>query len=416
MSRSVKLLFAIFAIVAVSTLICACMKDKLPNSDQIQRPPLKIGYLSEHDFEGRYANLLSREFPELRYEIVPLAPLVMKQVSLDEWVKSNKIDLLYIPRNYHFQDMIDGGMLRNLDTILAEDDSFSLDDFIPSTIRLSEIYGQGSLYGIAPSFYGTAIAYNQSRFDQSGVSFPSTDYTWEDLLRLAQRFDQGLTVLSPSPFHWVQDMGRTQRMKVFDEAANRALFDQPSWRKILALAIDSLRQGHVLLESENEFHFASGEWAMAMVTYDQYKKLEQADLPFEWSLANMPTDPANPGQSSHLVADGFWAIPAQSTQPEAAWEVMKFFLSEKAAKWEYRSNYGFSALKNAVSMLQTEQEKLAAFYDVEPTLPQDESVPDELPGLVNQIVNEILESRITMEEGLNRLEESANEALLPHSR
>jgi ABC-type glycerol-3-phosphate transport system substrate-binding protein len=390
------------------------MKDNLLNPGQIQRSPLKIGYFSENAFEHRYAQLISREYPDLRFEIVPLAPLVIGQVSLEEWEKNNKIDLLYIPRDY-FLAMINKGMLRNLETILTEDDSFSLDHFIPSTIQLSKIYGQGNLYGIAPSFYGSAIAYNQSLFDQSGVTFPSNNYNWEDLLGLAQRFDHGLTVLSPSPFHWVRDMGWTQRMKIIDESTNQTFFHQPAWRKILELAIDSLRKGHVILESENEFHFKSGEWAMAIVNYEQYKKLEQTTLPFEWSLAGMPTDPANPGQSSHLVADGFWAIPIGSGQPEVAWEVMKFFLSEKVAKWEYRSNYGFSALKNVVSTLQTEQERLSVFYDVQPALPQNESIPDFLPGLTNQFINDLLENKVTFDEGLIQLEESIIESFLHYS-
>ena len=94
---------------------------------------------------------------------------------------------------------------------------------------------------------------------------------------------------------------------------------------------------------------------------------------------------------------------------------MKFFLSEKVAKWEYRSNYGFSALKNVVSTLQTEQERLSVFYDVQPALPQNESIPDFLPGLTNQFINDLLENKVTFDEGLIQLEESIIESFLHYS-
>ncbi|MCM3702055.1 extracellular solute-binding protein [Paenibacillus macerans] len=199
------------------------------------------------------------------------------------------MDLIYLPSN-QFQLAINNGLLQTLDNYVARD-SFPLENMIPS----------GKLYGLPPTFYGSALVYNQQLFDQYGVDSPTEQMTWEDIIVLANRFPKGLSLPYPSTADWLIDIGQTENLQAYDEQTKTISLNSLSWAKVLELIKVPLNRGNIAFNDINKKSFNSENYAMAVVNYEDVNGLEQQGSELKWKLVTMPVSPASP-QSSHHVS------------------------------------------------------------------------------------------------------------------
>ncbi|MNP35685.1 hypothetical protein D3C76_1290280 [compost metagenome] len=154
---------------------------------------------------------------------------------------------------------------------------------------------------------------------------------------------------------------------------------------------------------------------MAIISYEEYKKLEQENPSFRWSSVTMPVNPDEPNRSSSLNVPGIFAIPNSSNHEEAGWELLKFLNSEQMARWEYRSDYGFSTLQNQLSTSDNYKDIVASFYKLSPELVEFDKLPSELQDRISPISNEIMEGSITIHEGLDLMQKEAEKFQVPIS-
>ncbi|MCD9020800.1 ABC transporter substrate-binding protein [Cohnella silvisoli] len=398
------------ALILFSAFVTGCNSPKavpLIDKDDIT---LNIGYLSEEAFEQRYANILQREYPKLRVNIIPMKELIRGEVTVQQWVKSHSVDLLYIP-DHLFESFIDSGQIRQLDAYIDRD-SYSLDDRVPEAIELTKLYGTGKIYGLPPTFTGRALAYNKDLFDQYNVSYPKDGMSWNELITLSQRFPQGLSITDRTPWDWVQDMGMTLNLQLYNKTSRTVTFNSPSWLKVWESAIEPLRNNKVWFDDINKNPFRTGERAMTIISSDQLRRLEEGQLGFKWDLVTMPVNPAQPDVTANLFADGFYAVTQTSSNPDDAWEVMRFLLSDRVAKWVYGDWYGFTTLADQLGINAEEKKHRAVFHRLRPVLPNYDVLPDSLRGLAIQTLDQLLAgSDPITESSLTDLQQKA-EALL----
>ncbi|MUG22239.1 extracellular solute-binding protein [Paenibacillus macerans] len=369
-------------------IVSGCAGNTSSLKDKEVSFSLNIGYFSQKHFDDRYASLLALEYPNLRYTVVPTNDIVKGKATLQEWMKNNEVDLLYLSDD-DFREAAESGLLLKLDDDVARD-SFPLDTLIPGVVELTKHYGNGELYGLPPSFFSSAIVYNQQLFDQYGVEYPGNQMSWEDTIMLANRFPKGLTLPYPSAADWLIDIGRTESLQAYDEHTDRLTLDSPSWGKILKLVKEPLKRGNIAINDINQNAFITENYAMAVVNYEDFKVVEQQGSDIKWKLATMPVSPGSPEISHHISLGGLWAIPANSTQTEAAWELIRFFLSGKVAEWEYRSVYGFSSLADYISLGNADK-NIEAFYMLQPSK-EENAVSEQAYNLINAYVDRMLSS------------------------
>jgi multiple sugar transport system substrate-binding protein len=403
-----KFTWILAAITAFTVLLTGCnSRDELPLEEK-EDAAIQIGYLSEEAFENRYANVLQREYPKLRYDIVPMLEVYRGRLPLSEWLRDHPVDLLYVP-SHLFQTAIDEAQLRPLEPLM-EQTGYSIENRVPAVVELTKLYGNGSLYGLPPYFSGRALAYNRELFDQAGVDYPKDGMSWESLLEVASRFPQGLSLTDRDPWDWIRNMGSATGLRVYDAASGTPAFNAEAWLPIWQKAMRLIETGGVTFDDINDKPFLRGERAMAVIDNTQLRELEQPGSTMRWELVTMPANPAKPDYGPDLGTEGFFAIPQAASVPDDAWEVMRFLLSERVEKWVASEQYGlFSTLTSQLGLNEQEKQRRAVFHRLRPSLPDSRhSLPDGLREMAAETARQLVEGKQPIDQSvLDKLQEQA---------
>ena len=76
-----------------------------------------------------------------------------------------------------------GGVIRSLNSFIEQDETFDLSDFYPAPLEFMTI--DGELMAIPVGTDVSVMYYNRDLFDEYGVSYPETDWSWDDFLNRA---------------------------------------------------------------------------------------------------------------------------------------------------------------------------------------------------------------------------------------
>lgn len=234
--------------------------------------------------------------------------------------------------------------LLSLSPFIQQDTSVDLDDYYASVLEPFTM--EGSVWALPNSVNLAVMYYNADLFDQYGVSYPTLDWTWDDLL------EAGLWVRDPDegvygfvafphftvPFIYqhggrlVDDWERPTRLTLDDPLTVEAV----EWFADLVLDYDVMPSP----ETASELYGQDGD---ASYIYWRRKAgmfvgwLSDAGgqtwgpdgrWPMEWGMVPLPRDV----QSSTLAFVYGHAATADTEYPEAAWEWLKF-LDEQMAPY-----------------------------------------------------------------------------------
>ncbi|MGZ9586578.1 ABC transporter substrate-binding protein [Paenibacillus marinisediminis] len=417
----IRSILRIICLLATITLVTACSQEA-PTFDKNEKLTLNIGYVNESHFNLRYKDLLEKEFPNIRFNVVSTIPLNNLEISPSQLIKENPLDLIAIsPRIY--PTFINEGLLLDIEPLILKD-NIDLSVYLPSAIDEIRYYGNGKLFGLAPSFFGKALVYNKELFDKFKIDIPKNDMNWDELLQLASRFKspddslqgdlKGITLPFDSKFEFIVNVGKTEGLRVYDEKERRAHINDKSWIPIWEDIMSAFKQDSIDLNNNLNTYitpFVDGQRALMQVSYEEYRMLENRDLPFEWSSISMPVSHHAPDRSGSLVIVDIYSIANESKQKEAAWEVLKFLNSDKAASWDYRSQFGFSTLSSFVTTKETDRSKLEAFYSRSYKPTYYDYPPSELISIGEEYINDILSGKLNVEEGIQALQIKADQVI-----
>jgi multiple sugar transport system substrate-binding protein len=208
------------------------------------------------------------------------------------------------------------------------------------------------------------LFYNKDLFDAAGVEYPSNDMTWTEYEELAQRMTSGegsekvygsfhqtwLNLVS----NWaVQDGTHTL-------ADGEYSFMKDTYERVLRMQEDGVVQDYATLKTANIRYTSAfeqqqcamcpmGSWFVATLIKD---KAEGA-FDFDWGIAVIPHS-ENTVAGYTVASSTPVAISANTDEPDAAWEFVKFATSEECAE--------ILATNGIFAAMQTEavREKLAA--------------------------------------------------------
>lgn len=412
MIKSVPLI-AVTILIAMITTSCSMRStEPFPKDAKLV---IDIAYTSEQHFKQRYSNLLEVEYPNMRLNIVSTKGLIQSDDS-SSWVKQNPVDIIYIP-SFRIKNFIESGLVTDIGSLIKRD-QLDLEQFVPSVIELTREYGNGKLYGLPPTFYSRAIIFNKELFDEFNVEYPNDQMSWEETLTLAAKFStmnselKGISIGYSDPFELIQHIGRVEGLQFFSNP-NQATLNSSSWTTVWENVLRAYESGSLDLNADLNNYlspFLSGKRAMAVISYEEYKRIEQEKPSFKWSIVTMPVDPEHPDQSNEIRIPGIYAIVNSSGNKEAAWELLKLFVSNEAARWDYQSNDGFSTRLEQLST--SNQDQLLPFYQLSPKLNDDsKELTLEDIELFSQIIDKILSRSISLQEGLDALQQEAQRQL-----
>jgi multiple sugar transport system substrate-binding protein len=249
-----------------------------------------------------------------------------------------------------------------------ERDNLDLSDVLPSSIQALKDRGNGSLYGLAPTFNSRSLIYNKTLFDQYHISYPTDQMSWDEILNLAKQFPKSeneeariygfhemyMSMLSPT--YLIKMIANTNGLQFMNDKATQVTMDSEAWNHAFHLAIDGYQSGLLhkpatvviknnVVEKSDQLAmdlFTKGKAAMTLDTVEFYSRTTSKKLGFEVGVVTAPVSATQPNTSTFFQNGHIYAINAKSANPDAVWEIIKYINSEAVAKLYTQTNSGLT--------------------------------------------------------------------------
>jgi len=294
-----------------------------------------------------------------------------------------------------FSRMAKAGLFAPLDPYI-EKTKFDTSHLVQPILEALRDDGDGTLYGLTPSFYSEAIIYDRHRFDELGLPYPQGGMSWDELLDLARSlsgekngrpyygFSFGTSYTSVDVVEMVlhgkqehiskdetlQTDARKKWWGAFQTLIQQKVIAPPLMDRRYGLTVDdggdtpgsrAGNQGVVIHESRvmtsdddtstpvQEFSydpiaddpFLSGRSAMQLVRSFDISWLMNMENEARYRMDGAPDldwdftplpSPVNGGKNAILNVGTVYAINASATERDLAWAFIDFVHGERAAQ------------------------------------------------------------------------------------
>lgn len=300
------------------------------------------------------------------------------------------------------------GALLDLDPLAQGDDSFSADIFYPRAYDAFKYEGQQ--YALPATFSTVVLFYNKDLFDEAGVDYPTSDWTWDDAMAAAEAItdaDAGVWGLfSPVQFWEFYKKAAQNDCQFFNEEMTAATIDNAACVEALQTMASFEETGVMptatdLAGMTGDDLFSAGQLGMDVTGIWLFAAF--AEAPFVWDIA---VEPGMAQKATHFFANGV-AASAGTPHPEAAWEWMEFFTtSPEMAEIRVDSGWELPTLDNEeyVSgyLEQTPPDNREAVFEslnyaITPPVIERQN---EMQDAVNQLLEQVTLGQLTPEEAL----------------
>lgn len=233
------------------------------------------------------------------------------------------------------------GIIRNISDLVSSSD-LEMERMIPAALaqyRWAEGdfdtgNPEGSYYGLPTNANSMVMFYNKRMFDEAGVGYPTDDWTWDDLLEAAQALtkpDQSQYGFNMSPQWlwrgiWVRATGGANQTPDF----RQSLLNSPETREAWKWLWD-MRYTHRVMTppgGQGGPHPFIGRIAAMSVEGvwwlgDVANGMDEG----EWDVCMFPKHPRTNKRTTTVEADGWWIF-KDAREPELAWSLMQYMVSE----------------------------------------------------------------------------------------
>ncbi len=235
------------------------------------------------------------------------------------------------------------GMLKDLNTFIKTD-TIDMSIYYPKSIEAATF--DGKLTGFPrngnPGF--GAIFYNKDVFDASGLAYPKEDWGWDDLRNLAGKTAKHSNGAGKTNRWGIANLASENGALNVLESFGGGYVDRSGKKSLLGTKesieavkfIVSLIKDKTQLPVESDLSsisgFGSGQIAMMIGGYGYIANLRSyaKGKPFNWDVQIVPTGKAGKVSSASVWA--FYSMLANTKQPEASWELIKFLGSRATEK------------------------------------------------------------------------------------
>jgi multiple sugar transport system substrate-binding protein len=262
----------------------------------------------------------------------------------------------------------------------VERDDLDLDAFFDRVIT-PVMDDEGHLWAFAKDTTAFMFYYNKTLFDEAGVDHPSIDWTWDDMVAAAEaltqdtsgdgRIDQWGLGLGTGWPTWVSAV-LSNGGQILNEERNQCLLDQPEAYEAIQRMADLMHEDPIVAPSPEIITgmdvgtidmFNGGQAAMFDAGRWGAFFAEGLDDAYEWGVAPFPYM-SEPRTSALFVT---LAIPHNASNPDAAWEFIKFVLSEEGQRINAATGLGLPVLEDLADdatswLLEDEPEEHVEIY------------------------------------------------------
>ncbi|MEN3043179.1 MAG: ABC transporter substrate-binding protein [Fervidobacterium sp.] len=335
-----------------------------------------------------------------------------KQVLMTRLSGGTGPDIFYVDV-YVFEELARANVLLPLDTYVKKD-NFDLNDFYTSLIDAFKY--QNRLYGIAKDFSTLALWFNKEIFDKYKVPYLTNDETWDTFLnKLLQLKKAGYdTPLGLAPdFNRVIPFIISFGGRLVKPDLSTAL-GEPNSKKAIQFYIDLVVKHKVAKEpsalgsgwlgeaiaTEKCAVVMEGPWTIGFMKGsfpDTFKKMGIVEMPKGIKKATM----------IYTVA---WSINRATPNKDAAWEVLKFLVTE--GQKIFVEGAGVLASRKSIAAQDKDPIKQVFYKGAEYGVPWKVSTPTGLFATANDQINSLLKdlfyNKLTVDEAARLIETNYN--------
>lgn len=264
-------------------------------------------------------------------------------------------DVMRLPAtDYH--GMVDRGMLEplnariaGLETGLSAED---LADFPPHIMDILRI--DGDLYALPEDNSQYGLFYNKSIFDaynaahpDDGVTYPSADWTWEDLREAAKKLTthhaSGEIDIAGIDFAiWAWPFLTLMAQaggEIWDEAGTTCLIDsEPGVRALEFIRALQREDGSYRATigrnspAGPDALFAVGKSAMYLDGSWRVPMLEHVAPKLNFAVAPLPRGPRDGGRPAVVSGAVLWGISSNAAHKDEAWRLLRWLVAQEQAR------------------------------------------------------------------------------------
>jgi multiple sugar transport system substrate-binding protein len=226
-----------------------------------------------------------------------------------------------------------------------------------------------TVYGMPVGYTTHVLYYNKDMFDAAGVSYPTKNWTYNDVYAaskaITEFYNDGSTKgyvfpIQYDPYDFEMYLWSNGASFVNQEGKTRGYLDSPQSIMVFSLfqkleadgyAIAAENYGTSAMTSRNAAMFINGSWPIA--------QLNEAGINF--GVVEIPRWGSN--RSVSILSSSGLAMSKSSANKDAAWEFIKFWTGEDANI--YRIEYELPVLKSVVNSQNIESDPVRkVFYDM----------------------------------------------------
>ena len=210
--------------------------------------------------------------------------------------------------NYeNFVSYAEKGLLLDTTVLASNDASFDVDIFYPRALEAFQL--DGMQLALPETFSTVVLFYNKDLFDAAGLSYPTADWTWDDVLVAAQAINDPENGVygfySPLQFNEFYKKAAQNNCSFFNEDKTETLINSPECVEALQTMSDFVNVYNVMPSeadlggSSNSDLFLAGKIAMDVTGIWMFSSF--ADAPFAWDIE---IEPGMATHATHFFANG----------------------------------------------------------------------------------------------------------------
>ncbi len=382
----------------------------LPGGYDVTAKEIIDGFTEEHP----HINLKITEAPWGEYT-QQIVTKIAGDTAPDLWFQENAVVLGYGER----------GVAEELTPYIENDADLNEDDYIDALFTTST--PDGEIYGIPHGINPIALGYNKKMFEDAGVDYPTDDWTYDDMIEAAKELTRdtdgdGKIDIYGFDLSWNITQGwypwiRAGGGHILDETLTKARLTEPE--TIEAVKTWSSLMNDLKVSPTPEYKEASGGdtfandiAAMSFLQYSQQINLNENFPDLDYDTVKIPK--AFNGEDRYVtMVVNSWVMYSRSDQEvkDAAWEFLKYYLSEESQMILAESYSTLpikkTALEEVDKLTETKPSNKKAFTEgiAESGVTSDENPTwNEWRGAAQTGFTDIITEVLTPEEALKEME------------
>lgn len=401
-------LMTLIAIFILFSLVAGCTKK----DESLENGTLEVLYDGDEEwFQDKYGELFTAKYPNVDIKVISTRSLhtsgTYSRETFKKYIDENNPDVLVLNTTEYVWLNEENDLYDLTDSVYGQ--GFDSDQIHPSVLENLKIKGDGKLYGLAPTFYSTALFYNKDIFDSFGIPYPTDKMTWDEVMSLAQRFvDADKTVYGISqsfrndPFNFAKNIADYKGVSLYDSKRELILLSSPEWNQIFELIVNAYKSGAVyepkdeaeareisqeeILRQQNVFLL--GESAMTVDNYYLVNMIDKAAQPVNWDVVTLPIDSKNPNTTNAFFISDIFAIHQKTSNLKLSRKLIEFVNGDDFAKILGKSSV--ELISRTEYIKNNDNKNLEAFYELKPgdnMYRNYQELPQGLYSAISEIAN-----------------------------